>query len=78
MPSKKSGAKKPKVTKYTVHARSGLNLRRDPCMADGNVIQILPHGTVVEWDGANEGDWYHVRLTDKTEGYVLKTYLRSL
>lgn len=70
---------KPKVTPFTVHARGGLNFRSEPCIKDGNVIKILPHGTVVEWAGAQEGDWYLVKLKgDKTEGYVQKAYLRSI
>lgn len=69
--------------RYTVNAKSGLNLRHAPGM--GAVMTVLPQGTIVQCYGyyttISNVRWLYVQVTlsgVKYTGFACKTYLKKV
>ena len=55
---------------------SMLNVRSKPEVAD-NIVAQLPKGTKVKITEKSNKDWFRIVVTDpKTEGYVMKKYIK--
>ena len=52
---------------------SYVNFRSTPEISDGNIIGLLPRGTVLQYIGTNSG-WYQVQAGDGRRGWVAKDY----
>ena len=70
--------------KFTVTAKTGLNLRYEPDSASGKVPGgILPGKAVVEYLGKSETDsggrlWHHIKTPDGRTGWAYAKWLKEL
>lgn len=53
---------------------AGVNVRKTASL-DGNIVRTIPQGTTVYVTDKSNDEWYKVKLTDGTKGYIFSQYL---
>lgn len=71
--SKSSKKSNTKNSKYTVTAKSGLQLRLEP---NGKILATMSYGTTVTSDNKKKGNWIHVKYKGSW-GYAHKSWLKG-
>ena len=71
--SKSSKKSNTKNSKYTVTAKSGLQLRSEP---NGKILATMSYGTTVTSDNKKKGNWIHVKYKGSW-GYAHKSWLKG-